>query len=311
MANPSPLPLALFLMGVMVVASMAKADGASIATYWGQNQEEGKLSKACATGNYDYITIASLTTFGSGRAPALDLHGHCNATRGGCSGLGREIRACQRRGVKVLISLGAGAGQEYSLNSSADATQVAAYLFDSFLGGKSSSRPFGSTVLDGVDFAVAGNTRKDRAHWDDLARALANHSTAERKVFLTAAPQCAYPDRTLHRALDTGLFDIVWVRFYNHAACRYSADGFVPLKLSWERWNAKVPAAKVFIGLPAAGDAAQDGYVPPENFTAQVLPFISNFPKYGGVMLWDRYYDMKNQYSEQVKCDVKECESSI
>lgn len=299
------------LLNLVAISSAGKSGGGAIAVYWGQNPDEGRLSKACRTGNYDYVNIAFLTAFGGGRSPVLDLSGHCNASHGGCAALSRDIRICQKLGVKVLLSLGGSGAASNSLDSTEDARQVAEYLYKSFLSGKAFSRPLGGAVLDGVDFSVAGRgaTKKDRLHWEDLAEALANYSGEGRKVLLTAAAGCDFPDRTLKRAIAAGLFDVVWVRFYGGAACQYSPENLLPMKLSWERWNTKAKAAALFVGLPASEDAAVGGgYVPPENFTAQVLPFVSGYPKYGGVMLWDRYYDAANGYSDQVKCDIKDCE---
>lgn len=42
----------------------------------------------------------------------------------------------------------------YSLSSPDDATEVANYLWNNFLGGQSSNRPLGSAVLDGIDFDI-------------------------------------------------------------------------------------------------------------------------------------------------------------
>ncbi|CAA6663485.1 unnamed protein product [Spirodela intermedia] len=298
------------LLNLAATSSAGQSGGGAIAVYWGQNPGEGRLSKACRTGNYDFVNIAFLTAFGGGRSPVLDLSGHCNASRGGCAALSRDIRICQKLGVKVLLSLGGGDAASHSLDSAEDARQVAEYLYNNFLFGKAFSRPLGRAALDGVDFSVAGgSTRKDRLHWEDLAGGLANYSREGRKVLLTAAADCDFPDRTLKRAIAAGVFDAVWVRFFGGATCQYSPENLLPMKLSWERWNAKAKAAALFVGLPAAEDAAAGGgYVPPENFTAQVLPFVSGYPKYGGVMLWDRYYDAANGYSAQVKCEVKDCE---
>ncbi|KAL0289623.1 UNVERIFIED_CONTAM: Hevamine-A [Sesamum angustifolium] len=60
------------------------------------------------------------------------------------------------------------------------------YLWDNFLGGKSSSRPLGDAVLDGIDFDIEGGTDQ---HWDDLARFLSAYSKRGKKVYLSAAPQ--------------------------------------------------------------------------------------------------------------------------
>jgi chitinase len=76
------------------------------------------------------------------------LPGHCDPESGGCVRIGSDITACQRGGVKVLLSIG-GAGQNYNLSSTVP--QVAAYLWDTFLGGSEESRPFGNAVLNGID----------------------------------------------------------------------------------------------------------------------------------------------------------------
>ena len=68
--------------------------------------------------------------------------------------------------------------------------QVANYLWNNFLGGQSSSRPLGDAVLDGIDFDIQGGTTQ---HWDELAKTLSEFS-GQRKVYLSAAPQCPFPD---------------------------------------------------------------------------------------------------------------------
>ncbi|KAJ8442074.1 hypothetical protein Cgig2_007912 [Carnegiea gigantea] len=57
-----------------------------------------------------------------------NLEGHYNPqTPGSCSGIGNDITDCQRRGIKVLLSLG-GTVASYSLSSAADAQYVVAYF---------------------------------------------------------------------------------------------------------------------------------------------------------------------------------------
>ncbi|PKI66215.1 hypothetical protein CRG98_013383 [Punica granatum] len=160
------------------------------------------------------------------------------------------------------------------------------YLWNNFLGGRSSSRPLGDAVLDGIDFDIEGGTGR---HWDDLAR-----------VYLTAAPQCPFPDALVGRALQTGLFDYVWVQFYNNPPCQYSSDNVSDFEEAWKQWNS-IPATKIFLGLPAAPDATGSGYIPPGDLISQVLPTIKGSSKYGGVMLWSKYYDDKTGYSSSIK----------
>ncbi|KAJ8442070.1 hypothetical protein Cgig2_007908 [Carnegiea gigantea] len=272
--------------------------GAGIATYWGQNTNEGTLAAACATGNYQYINIGFLNVFGNGRTPQVNLAGHCNPqTPGSCRSVGNDITGCQQRGIKVLLSLGGAVGS-YSLSSAADARQVADYLWNNFLGGSSGSRPFGTAVLDGIDFDIeAGNGQ----FWDVLARALQARSTPQRKVYLSAAPQCPFPDAHLSTAINTGVFDYVWVQFYNNPPCQYANSNANNLLSSWNRWTS-VNARQIFLGIPAAPAAAGSGYIPPDALKTQVLPRIKTSPKYGGVMLWSRFYD--KGYSTSIKGSI-------
>ncbi|KAI5347139.1 hypothetical protein L3X38_015018 [Prunus dulcis] len=242
MASKPTMSLALLsLLVVLVLAVGANAGG--IAIYWGQNGNEGTLAETCASGNYQFVNIAFLSSFGNGQTPVINLAGHCDP----------------------------------STNESDDARQVATYLWNNFLGGHSSSRPLGAAVLDGIDFDIEGGTDQ---HWDDLARYLSGYSKKGKKVYLTAAPQCPFPDAWVGNALKTGLFDNVWVQFYNNPPCQYTSGDVANLEDSWKQWTSAIPAHKIFLGLPAAPQAA------------------------GSVMLWSKYYDDITGYSSSIKNQV-------
>ncbi|KAE8077818.1 hypothetical protein FH972_016344 [Carpinus fangiana] len=286
------------LFSLLIIISLFKSSqAAGIAIYWGQNGNEGSLTDTCATGNYQYVNIAFLTTFGGGKTPVLNLAGHCNPSVNGCTRLSTDIKACQARGIKVLLSIGGGIGS-YSLSSADDAKQVANYLWNNFLGGSSNSRPLGNAVLDGIDFDIeAGGSN----HWDELARSL-NGFSQQKKVYLAAAPQCPFPDAHLDAAIKTGVFDYVWVQFYNNPQCQYAAGNANNLLNSWKKW-ATVQAKQVFMGLPAAAAAAPSGgFIPADVLKSQILPSIKSSPKYGGVMLWSKTFD--NGYSSSIKSSV-------
>ncbi|GLT79712.1 hypothetical protein SLA2020_511890 [Shorea laevis] len=168
------------------------ADAGGIAVYWGQNGNEGTLADTCATGNYNFVNIAFLATFGNGQTPMINLAGHCDPSGNGCSGLSSDIQSCQANGIKVILSIGGGAGSYY-LSSADDAKQVADYLWNNFLGGQSSNRPLGDAVLDGIDFDIEGGTTQ---HWDDLAKYLSEYSNQGKKVYLTAAPHASRHQRS-------------------------------------------------------------------------------------------------------------------
>nr|AAO47731.1 acidic class III chitinase [Rehmannia glutinosa] len=286
----------LFILPVFSALSSRNASG-KISIYWGQNGNEGTLAETCATGNYHYVNIAFLPTFGNGQTPMINLAGHCDPTiTNGCTHLSSQIKSCQAKGIKVMLSIGGGAGSYY-LSSSQDAKQVATYLFNNFLSGKSSPRPLGDAILDGIDLDIEGGTD---LYWDDLARYLSNYGKRGRKVYLTAAPQCPFPDYYIGNALQTGLFDYVWVQFYNNPPCQYSS-GMDSFEKAWKDWNS-IPAGEIFLGLPASAQAAGTGFVPAGDLTSQVLPAIKGSAKYGGVMLWDKYHD--TGYSSSIKKDV-------
>ncbi|WKA05880.1 hypothetical protein VitviT2T_023816 [Vitis vinifera] len=282
MAHHSLLSLAL--LSFFFLASISNTNAGTITVYWGQNGNEGSLADTCSSGYYGIVNIAFLVVFGNNQTPQLNLAGHCDPTSSGCTWLSDDIKACQDQGIKVLLSIG-GASGSYTLISAEDAREVANYLWNNFFGGQSSSRPLGDAVLDGIDFDIEGGTTQ---HWDELAKALSEFS-GQRKVYLSAAPQCPFPDAWLGTAIATGLFDYVWVQFYNNPPCQYSgnADNLIN---SWNQWTT-IEAGQVFLGLPAASAAAGSGYIEPDVLVSQVLPSIKTSPKYGGVMLWSRYYD--------------------
>ncbi|CAL9131071.1 unnamed protein product [Musa textilis] len=291
-SQASPLLLAACLLLALTGRLRAEPCGA---VYWGQNAYEGSLRETCATGYYKYVLLSSLNRFGHGRIPQLNLAGHCDSTNGGCTFLSSDIISCQQDyNVKVMLSLGGPYGN-YRLASRKDARNVAYHVWNSYLSYSSTDRPLGNSALDGIDFDIE---RGSIDHWDDLARFLSAYSTPDRKVYLSAAPQCSMPDYYLQAAIDTGLFDYVWVQFYNNY-CEYSPDDVGTFVQAWNQWTS-TSVSKVFLGLPASPEAAESGYIPPDDLINNVIPFVKSSPNYGGVMLWNRYFDLINGYSPLV-----------
>ncbi|CAN4111510.1 unnamed protein product [Withania somnifera] len=284
---------------LLILALAARSEAGGIAIYWGQNGHEGTLAETCATGNYDFVNIACLSKLGNGRNAMINLAGHCDPyTPNGCVNVSSDIKSCQSRGIKVMLSIRGGAGA-YSIASAEDASQVAAYLWDNFLGGKASSRPLGDAILDGIDFDLEGG---EGPYWGDLAKNLVRYSNrGNKKVYLTAAPQCPFPDARVGGALKTGVFDYVWVQFYNNPPCQYNQENVTSFQDSWNQWISSIPAKKIFLGLPAAPDATGSGFIPVGDLTSQVLAAIKGSAMYGGVMLWSKYYDDQTGYSSKIK----------
>ena len=61
---------------------------------------------------------------------------------------------------------------------------------------------------------------------------------------------------------------------------------------------------KIFLGLPAAPDAAGSGFIPVGDLISTVLPAINDSAKYGGVILWSKYYDEQTGYGSAIKSHV-------
>ncbi|KAF2291194.1 hypothetical protein GH714_020603 [Hevea brasiliensis] len=75
-------------------------------------------------------------------------------------------------------------------------------------------------------------------------------------------------------------------------------------KDSWNKWTSSITASKFFVGLPASQATAGSGYLRPNVLISQVLPFVKGSSKYGGIMLWNKYYDDKNGYSSKISSSV-------
>lgn len=287
------------ILVLTLLALSLQSEAGVIVTYWGQNGNEGTLRETCATGLYKIVNIAFLSVFGGGKTPQLNLAGHCNPASNGCQSNTNDISYCQSQGIKVLLSIG-GSTNTYSLSSANDANSVAEYIHNNFLSGKSNSRPLGDAVLDGVDFDIEQGAGQQ--YYADLARKLKSYGG--KKVYLGAAPQCPYPDAHLNTAVQTGVFDYIWIQFYNNPQCNYDASDPNKFKNSWKKWTSSVKAGQFFVGLPASKQAAGTGYVAPNVVGSLVLPFVKGTSTYGGVMVWNRYYDKISNFSGQIKSAV-------
>ncbi|CAA0824663.1 Acidic endochitinase [Striga hermonthica] len=192
----------------------------------------------------------------------------------------------------------------YNLTSLADAQSLSRYLWDTFLGGRSAataaSRPLGPAVLDGVDLDIEHGLA---TYYGKLVDFLRQYN---KTIIVSAAPQCPFPDKNIGPALEgKRRFDYVWVQFYNNPQCQFdsASNGTNNLLASWREWttNGSIRVDKLFLGLPAAREAAGGGYVPAEALTGKILPEIKGSRKYGGVMLWSKYWDEQNgDYSNKI-----------
>ncbi|KAL3701014.1 hypothetical protein R1sor_019036 [Riccia sorocarpa] len=294
---PVAIGLMLFLAGANAVVSTG-----SLASYWGQNGNEGSLADVCSSGNYDFLMIAFLDVFGYGQTPSLNLAGHCDSSSGGCQGLAPEVQSCQNNGTKVILSLGGFVGR-YGLKSSHDAQNMAQYLWDNFLGRSSGSSPLGAVQLDGIDLDIQAGAGTYYSNLITNLRRLTPSYSYGKTFYITAAPGCPFPDLILGPGIGTALsagVDYVFVQFFDNPSCEYQGPSS-GLVAAWNQWTGSLTSSKVFLGLPASNDTGSSGYVDPSTLINDILPQIKNSPNYGGVMLWNVFADVQTNYSSQIR----------
>ncbi|TKA21923.1 hypothetical protein B0A50_08571 [Salinomyces thailandicus] len=294
------------LITLLTIAGTASAgfltnSVSNVAVYWGQNsygQGTGELAQQrlttyCANANLDIIPMAFLyqITTGLGGQPVLNFansQNNCTTFEGtglvNCPDIGQDILACQQEyGKTILLSIGGATYTEGGFVSADAAVNAADQLwavFGPLQPNSSALRPFGNAVIDGFDLdfeTVMTNT----VPFANQLRLLMD-SDPSKQYFLTAAPQCPYPDYADNDMLSSGVrFDALFVQFYNNY-CGVNAYTPTPSGgvssspqtsfnyLSWNTWARNVsvnPDVRIFLGVPANTGAAGTGF--------------------GGVMMWD------------------------
>ncbi|KAJ7337723.1 glycoside hydrolase family 18 protein [Mycena albidolilacea] len=233
--------------------------------FLGQNSggSQQTLSAYCQDTVIDAFQIAFVNKFFStGGMPELDLGVFPGTNLANCQFLAADIQTCQEKG-KLTSSV---------LNSDADGVTLANNIWNLFLGGSSSARPFGSAVLDGVDLDIEVGAPTGYAAFVNQIRMLS--AGASKHYYVTAAPQCPFPDAHIGGALDAAPFDAVYVQAWDFD--------------QWDTWakGSLNPNAKVFIGAPASS-AAGGGYVNAATLDSIVTATRAQYSSLGGVMLWD------------------------
>ncbi|KAJ7169534.1 glycoside hydrolase family 18 protein [Mycena filopes] len=279
------------------------------AVYYGQNsigafsttppsQYQKTLSFYCADNAIDVFPVAFVNVFfGTGGAPSMNLANTCNPTDNAtfpgtalpnCSNLAADIKTCQSKGKLVTISLGGQTGS-VGFGSDAQGTAFAQTIWNLFLGGTSSTRPFGTAVLDGVDLDIEGGGGTGYAAFVNTIRSLS--AGASKRYYITAAPQCVYPDAALGSVLNTANFDAIYVQFYNNPCGLQTYPTASAWNFGiWDQWARTLspnPNVKVYIGAPASSSAAGGGYVDIATLSKIAVAMRKSFPSFGGVMLWD------------------------
>ncbi|EIW80350.1 glycoside hydrolase family 18 protein [Coniophora puteana RWD-64-598 SS2] len=296
----------------------------NLAVYWGQNSYgathtsdtanwQQPIEYYCQDDSIDTIPIAFVIEFfGTGNIPVMNLANTCNnvdnSTFSGtdmpdCSALAAGIEACQAKGKTVTISLG-GATGAIGFTSDSQAQTFAQTIWDLYLGGSSTTRPFGAAVLDGVDLDIEGGSTTGYSAFVTALRTLMDGG--DKSYYITAAPQCPFPDAYLGTTLDEVGFDAVYVQFYNNycGVNDYGNSNDWDYSL-WDNWATNTSPnknVKVYIGAPASSTAANSGYVDAATLGSILQATKAQYASFGGAMLWDASQAYANgRYDQAIK----------
>ncbi|KAF9995190.1 Chitinase 1 [Entomortierella chlamydospora] len=278
------------------VSAFNPLSSTNVVNYWGQNSvyatggNESSLAVYCQDSTVDAFAIAFVSQIVNGE-PILNLSDHCGNTFDGsslldCPQVGADIKTCQAKGKALVISIG-GASGSYALETADAGTAFAEKIWDTFLGGDSPTRPFGDAVLDGVDLDLEAGTNLGYVAFIQTLRA--KFASSSKKFYITAAPQCPYPDFATKAALNAAWFDLVWVQFYNNY-CGTQSYGTSNFNFDqWNDWATTVslnPDVRILLGVPGGPGGASTGIVGSSQLLT-ILAGVKSYSNFGGVMMWD------------------------
>ena len=164
-------------------------------------------------------------------------------------------------------------------------------MFGPVPSGKTVDRPFGSAVVDGFDFDFENPTNNLPAFAQKL-RSLMD-AAGGKKFYLTAAPQCVFPDAADGAAINAVPFDFLMIQFYNNwcgtsnfqeGSTNQNAFNF-DVWDNWAKTTSPNKNIKLLIGIPAAAGAG-GGYTSGSKLKA-AFDWSKRYSSFGGAMMWD------------------------
>ncbi|KAK2744045.1 hypothetical protein FQN57_004498 [Myotisia sp. PD_48] len=278
----------------------------NMVVYWGQNSRgqagsQLRLSHYCESPDVDVFLLAFVVRVkGIGGVPQVNWANQgdiCERFPGTdllhCPQIGEDIKGCQAKGKTIILSVG-GATFNEGFRSPADAVSGANMIWNMFGPVKPNStalRPVDDAVVDGIDIDIEARV-PNMLPFANRMRELWAADTSK-KYYLTAAPQCPYPDANNKELLEKGTVDAVLVQFYNNYCGVHSWE---PGKVDqpwfnmaqWDNYAKTVSKNKnvrILVGAPA-NTGAGGGYVPAQTL-AGIAAWSKKFSNFGGIMLWD------------------------
>jgi chitinase len=227
--------------------------------------------------------------------------------------LGKISKPANRLAKKVLLSLG-GATGTYGFNDDSTAVEFATTLWELFGNGKGTAgRPFDGAIIDGFDFDIENHSQTGYVALVAALRDLFATDTSK-QYYISASPQCVYPDASVGNILQNSDIDFAFIQFYNNW-CNLGPN------FNWNVWDdfakniSPNKNIKMFIGLPGDSASASSGYLTPSSVSQYLTPDILQNPNFGGISLWDASsawdnYDNSLNYIQNMKNLVAQYEAA-
>ncbi|CUM50100.1 uncharacterized protein AC631_00194 [Debaryomyces fabryi] len=288
------------------VAAFDASSSSNVAVYWGQNSGGGQenLSTYCASDAVDIVLLSFLYSFPDNLA--VDFSDACSDTFSDglkhCSQIGKDIKTCQDNGKIVLLSMGGAIGN-YGFDSDSEAKDFAETLWNKFGGGSDDERPFDDAVVDGFDFDLEN---QQQTGIPALGQGLRSYfaKDSSKTYYLSAAPQCPYPDASVGDLLSEVDIDFAFIQFYNNY-CKLGSS------FNWDTWQDYATNTspnkdiRLYLGLPGDSSSAGSGYTSASDVESY-LSDIKSDKNFGGISLWDAASSWRNtnngkNYAQQMK----------
>lgn len=270
----------------------------NVVLYWGQASagSQESLGSYCKSNAADVYVVSFLNNFNGNGEMTLTVSGCWENFPGGmanCPAIGEDIKLCQSLGKKVFLSLGGAVGS-YGFTSDAGGATLADSLWETFGGGSAAERPFGDAIVDGYDLDIENQQQQG---YVGLVKRLREHfaTAPATKYYISATPQCPFPDASVGEALAGADIDFAYVQFYNNY-CGVNNPG----QFNFDTWDnfAKTISPnkniKVYLGVPASRTAASTGYIDGATLK-QFVDKVKDYSSFGGIMMWDASQAFQNK----------------
>ncbi|CDS10560.1 hypothetical protein LRAMOSA11046 [Lichtheimia ramosa] len=276
--------------------AVAASFPSGVVTYWGQNSANSEsaqkgLAEYCDDSS-DVLIAGFITNYNVGDLPTLNLANACTGTFFEGTNLLKCDHTCQKKGKKVLLSLG-GASGAYGFKSDDEGKTFANTLWNLFGGGDSKTRPFGDSIIDGFDLDIEGGGSTGYVAMIKELRTLFKKDSSK-DYFITAAPQCPFPDAMLGDVISEAGVDAVNVQFYNNYCSTTGSSFNFDQWDDWAKNKSPNKDVKVFLGVPGSSTAAGSGYAKIEDLKP-IIKDLSKYSSYGGVTVWDASQSYNNK----------------